>query len=279
MSRVSQTGRQAADSHVTSAELSNAHGVTVSFVETGSLERLEVDGTSVLLYPASPLEDGLGGLWLRRRDHGVGDLISLVGQSSPSVVTWSESGPGLSGNWNGLSYRVSFRLAEDQAAWFWHVAVMNAGAEAAEVDLVFAQDVALASPGAVRTNEYYVSQYLDLSPVEVPDHGPALAVRQNMPGPTPWCLVGSLGRTVGWATDALQLTGRGRRDGDPWSGLSADLPSRRLQHEHTVAALAGRDDEARTRPVDGHGLLRSLPGRPRRGFRTGRRRACRGCAR
>jgi 1,2-beta-oligoglucan phosphorylase len=213
--------------------------VAVSFVETGVLERLDVGECAVLLYPASALEDGLGGLWLRRRRGQDIDVVSLIGQTSPSSVTWSASGPDLIGTWAGLDYRVSFRLGDQQAAWFWHVSVTNADDEPAEVDLVFAQDVALAPPGAVRTNEYYVSQYLDLTPVEIDGHGPALGVRQNMPGPTPWCLVGSLGRTARWATDALQLTRRGRRDGAPWPGLSADLPSHRLQHEHTVAALQG----------------------------------------
>ena len=132
---------------------------------------------------------------------------------------------------------MSLRLSEQRAAWFWHVAVSNLGPEPVEVDLVHTQDVALAPLGAVRTNEYYVSQYLDLTPVEVPGHGVAIGVRQNMPGPTPWLLVGCLGRADRWATDAVQLTGRGRPEGTPWPGLATDLPATRLQGEHTVAAL------------------------------------------
>ena len=121
----------------------------------------------------------------------------------------------------------------------------NPGTRPVEVDLVHAQDVALAPLGAVRTNEYYVSQYLDLTPVEVPGHGSRSAVRQNMPGPTPWLLVGCLGRAAGWATDAVQLTGRGRREVTPWPGLTADLPAARLQGEHTVAALQTEPTVAR----------------------------------
>ncbi len=106
---------------------------------------------------------------------------------------------------------------------------------------MYLHDVALAPYPAVRTNEYYVSQYLDLTPVPVAGHGTALGVRQNMPGPVqPWALVGCLGEADAWCTDVLQLTGRGLPDGSPWPGLSAQLPAERLQHEHTLAGLQHR---------------------------------------
>ncbi len=96
--------------------------------------------------------------------------------------------------------------------------------------MLHTQDVALADRAAVRTNEYYVSQYLDVTPLAVPDHGVALAVRQNMPGDrAPWALFGALDRAERWCTDALQLVRAG--------GLGADLPGQRLQHEHTMVGL------------------------------------------
>ena len=113
----------------------------------------------------------------------------------------------------------------------------NHGATPQRLDAVLTQDPALAHPDAVRTNEYYVSQYLDVSPIETGSHGTALAVRQNMPGPAaPWLVVGCLDRAVGWATDAHQLL-TCTPQGAMWTGLEADLPSRRLQHEHTLVAL------------------------------------------
>ena len=218
--------------------LRNRHGVSALVTASGSLERLEVAGCSVLLYPASALADGLAGLWLRRRDVSGVHLISLVGQIAPTRQVSSGASPAdRSGAWGVLAVSVSLRLSEQQAAWFWQVTVFNFGVEPVEVDLVHTQDVALAPLGAVRTNEYYVSQYLDLTPLEVPGHGVAIGVRQNMPGPTPWLLVGCLGRADRWATDAIQLTGRGRAEGTPWPGLASDLPAARLQGEHTVAAL------------------------------------------
>ena len=69
---------------------------------------------------------------------------------------------------------------------------------AVTVDLVYAQDLALAHYGAIRMNEYYVSQYVDHTPLAHPERGCVLAVRQNlaMGGRHPWALIGSLGRGV-----------------------------------------------------------------------------------
>jgi cellobiose phosphorylase len=230
----------AADAAVLSdaGELKNDHGLTALSTQSGTLERLEVDGCSVLLYPASALADGPAGLWLRRRTSTGVVPIPLLGQTSATRCL--ADGLGRSdrhGESGDLAFSVSLRLSGQRAAWFWHVAVINRGTEPVVLDLVHAQDVALAPLGAVRNNEYYVSQYLDLSPVEVPEHGVALGVRQNMPGPTPWLLVGCLGRADRWATDAIQLTGRGRGEGAPWPALASDLPATRRQGEHSVAAL------------------------------------------
>ena len=104
-------------------------------------------------------------------------------------------------------------------------------ADPCQVDLIYAQDIALAPYQAVRTNEYYLSQYLDLTPIATDEVGTAVAVRQNMPGSeAPWVLIGCLREGVGWATDGLQL-GRPARPGDPFPGLLADrLPPATLAH-------------------------------------------------
>ena len=67
-----------------------------------------------------------------------------------------------------------------RSAWAWHVEVRNDGPGAREVDVVHTHDVALAAPGMLRTNELYVSQYLDIAPLHGDGFGTALAVRQNL---------------------------------------------------------------------------------------------------
>src|ERR1035437_10011028 len=50
-----------------------------------------------------------------------------------------------------------------------------------------------------------------------------------------------LSQGVGWGSDALQLVGRAHHAGAVLPGLAAkELPSTRLQHEHTLALLQAR---------------------------------------
>jgi cellobiose phosphorylase len=59
-----------------------------------------------------------------------------------------------------------------------------------------------------------------------------------MGGGQRWALLGSLGRAEGFATDALQFYGLASRAGRGPAALSQPmLPSRRLQHEHSLAVL------------------------------------------
>ena len=208
----------------------NSVGAQAKFTEGGALADLEAHGLSVLQYPASELEDGLARLVVRRRDDRHESFVSLLGQTAVGAVEWTATGPVVALDWQGLAIVATFRLAAERAAWFWHCRVTNRASTPAVVDVLHTQDVALAPRAAVRTSEYYVSQYLDVTPLTVPGHGTALAVRQNMPGErAPWAVVGALGVAERWCTDALQLQRAG--------GLGGDLPSVRLQHEHTMLGL------------------------------------------
>jgi len=206
------------------------------------LRRLDVGERSLLMYPADELEAGPANLYLRIRGGESAEAVALLGPGSGSEVSWTDAGPVIVGSWRDLRYSVAFRLAAALPAWYWHVSITSRRSTPTEIDLVYTQDLALAPYAAVRACEYYVSQYLDLTPVVGSSAGTALAARQNMPGPTaPWALVGALTEGVGWGTDALQLVGRSHRAGDELPGLSAkDLPGNRLQHEHTLALIQAR---------------------------------------
>jgi cellobiose phosphorylase len=222
--------------------VSSPSGIRAEFTTSGVLRRLDVGDRSLLMYPADELEAGPANLYLRIRGDAGAESVALTGPGSGSTVSWSSDGPIITGTWRDLKYTVTFRLADAMTAWYWHISVKSLRSGPTEIDVVYAQDLALAPYGALRACEYYVSQYLDLTPVETSATGTALAVRQNMPGPTvPWAIVGCLTEGVGWGTDALQLVGRAHHAGAQPVGLSAlDLPSTRLQHEHTLALLQAR---------------------------------------
>ncbi|MEO6142407.1 MAG: cellobiose phosphorylase [Dermatophilaceae bacterium] len=217
-------------------------GISAQFTTSAVLRRLDVGNRSLLIYPADELKAGPANLYLRIRGEEGAEAVALLGPGSASTITWSRDGPTIMGSWRDLQYTVAFRLAAAMTAWYWHVSVKSQRSDAAEIDVIYTQDLALASYGAVRANEYYVSQYLDLTAFDTASVGTVLGVRQNMPGPAaPWAVLGALSEGVGWGTDALQLVGRAHHAGARPIGLSSsELPKARLQHEHTLGHVQAR---------------------------------------
>jgi cellobiose phosphorylase len=224
--------------------LTSPGGVTAELLHHGALHRLEAFGLSLLLHPATVAEAGLTNVHLRV--HGPGGISRrpLLGPGSGSTVRLGDREVVAEGTHAGIDYRLALRLGSEHATWHWVLEVTNTRRFPVTVDAVLTHDPALSPMGAVRTNEYYVSQYLDLSPVQTGEQGIAVAVRQNMPGErAPWLMVGALGRGESWATDALQLVER-TAEGVVWRGLdSASLPSSRLQHEHSLIAVQDQPTE------------------------------------
>ena len=207
--------------------------IRADVTSAGALAGLWADELSLLLYPASELEAGPAQLWLRLR----GDAITahpLTGPASGSEV--GDDGA-VRGEVAGVGYEAWLELLDEGYVWRYR---LQARVDAV-VDVLFTQDVALTPWADLRRNEYFVPQYLDLAAIETAG-GTVLAVRQNMPGDAnPWLALGSLARIAGWATDALQLRSATGRGLDP----TRDLPSVRLQHEHTLAALQTQPIELR----------------------------------
>ncbi len=216
-------------------------GLRAIVVDGGALASLGTDRLELVQHAASAFEAGLLQLWVR--DRGSGGSWPVLGAGSGSRAGL-EGGAlvvrgGAVDHDGALSWHVTLTLVGDRPAWAWHVEVVNEGPAPRDVDLVHGHDVALAAPGALRTNEYYVSQYLDVTPLHGEGFGTALAVRQNLPqaGLHPWCVLAATSPVVAWATDAIDVHGWSARAGRPAGGPPGDLPSRRRQHEHTLVTL------------------------------------------
>ncbi|PZP15559.1 MAG: cellobiose phosphorylase [Brachybacterium faecium] len=211
----------------TSAERARTMPITVELTSAGEPRRLEADVLSMVQHPAAELESGAAGLWLR----SAAGATRLTGPSSGGSIAGdgtvtTRSGPVLAAVRVGTSH--------SGTAWAWSFTLTNDGNEPVEVALTHAWDAALTPLPDLRRNEQYVAQYLDVTPVEL-GGSTAIAVRQNMPGDRhPWAVMGTTCPTAGWASDALQLLDEAAGEGlDP----NRELPSRRLQHEHTLAVL------------------------------------------
>jgi len=227
------------NSQVYPIRLENPSGLSVEVNANGSIRRIDRRDVIINLFLGSEIEGGPANLYLRRHDGSI-ESIPLLGPRSPGALYVDEQGVSIDGEWQHLRFHVALALAQSSAAWLWHVTLENTGPHRTTVDLIYAQDLALAHYGAVRMNEYYVSQYIDYTPLTHAQCGTVLAVRQNLPmdGRHPWAVIGSLGNGVSFATDALQLHGLATRAGAVAEGLQrALLPGKRHQHEHSMAVI------------------------------------------
>jgi cellobiose phosphorylase len=231
--------------------LSSRSGLRAQFNANGSLRRFDCESVCLPLFVGNELEGGPTNVYLRRHAKSI-EWTPLLGPSSPTIFRTDPASGMLIGigSWFGISYSIALVLAQSSRAWFWHVHLENTHPTLQILDLTYTQDVALAPYGAIRLNEFYVSQYLDHTPLQLPGHGVVIASRQNqaVDGKHPWCLIGSLREAVSFATDALQFHGLATRTGGSPVGLTGELPSRRLQHEHSMVVI--RDARIQLAPLE-----------------------------
>ncbi|HEX3844017.1 MAG TPA: hypothetical protein VHV80_06630, partial [Steroidobacteraceae bacterium] len=209
--------------------LTSRSGLRAEITASGGLRRFDCGPTTLTLFIGNEVECGPANLFLRRRD-GKKDWTPLLGPASPTRFGAPAQDGRLAGRgtWQGIEYEISLALAAEAPAWFWHVSLTNKSSETPEMDLTYAQDVALAPYGAVRMNEYYISQYIDHTPLSNPERGILIASRQNQAadGRNPWCMIGSLRHATSFATDALDFHGLASRAGAPPAGMAGELPNR-----------------------------------------------------
>ncbi len=218
--------------------LESGSGLSAEVNANGSIRRIRHRGVLRNLFLGNEVEGGPANIYLRRLD-GRSAAIGLLGPRKDTVVQCDDRGMTIEGEWRDIRFSLSFLLARSAAAWFWRLALENRGDRAQTLNLFYVQDLALADYGAVRSNEFYVSQYVNHSPLSHPERGAVVASRQNqiVGGRNQWCIIGSLERGVSVATDALQVHGLSTRAGGLPEALTRGLPGKHLQHEHSLVAI------------------------------------------
>ncbi len=230
--------------------LSSGSGLRAEVNANGSLRRFDCGAIALALFVGNEVEGGPANLYLRCHpsDGTPLQVTALLGPRSPTRLRIQSGALVGTGTWLGIEYSLAWVLAKKATAWFWHVHLLNTRPTPQRLDITYAQDLALAPYGAVRLNEYYVSQYLDHTPLTDPTRGVVVATRQNLAVDArhPWSVIGSLRRGAAYATDALQIYDRASRGSGAPAGVHADLPSRRLQHEHAMVVI--RDETLQLEP-------------------------------
>lgn len=225
------------------AELRNRTGLAIELLENGSVFAIRHGDILVNQVLGSPVEGGIGNVYLRRRTRDGISAVPLLGPAAPSRFRASSRGAAWEGSVDGLDYACALRLAPGQPAWFWEIRLANATGRRVSVDTVLAQDLGIAAEAAVRSNELYTSQYIDHTILEDEDLGYLICSRQNLPQGTafPWVMHGCLEGAVGYLTDGFQLYGLAYRASNvPAALLRRRLPNRNYQYELALPTLQSR---------------------------------------
>ena len=227
----------------------NAGDVRFTFWTSGDLHEIACGNLMINQLLSSPLDGSLNNLYLRV--HRPGGILAqpLVGARSGSRVSLGSRGIAFEGKAFGtVDYRVVF-TADEAGVWFWDVRLRGRNEE---VDVIYGQDLGLAAKGAVRSNEAYVSQYIDHKAFRDGRRGYVVCSRQNLPqdGKRPYVQQGCLTGCRGFSTDGFQFFGLSYKETNEPEALGReDLANEVYQYEFAYVALQSErvelDGEAR----------------------------------
>ena len=222
---------------MTNSKLSiQAGDLRFTFWESGDLYQAVSGRTMINQLMTSPLEGSLNNVYLRiHRDSAI-SFHPLLGIHSDSKVNASSNRMVWEGSVEGIDYRVTFMLSP-RGVWFWDVVTRGEGVQ---IDVIYGQDLGNADIGAVRSNEAYLSQYIDHSVYEDEQLGYVVCSRQNQPqgGAFPYIQQGSLTRAAGYSTDGFQFFGLSYKETNVPSCLTREkLANEIYQYEFAYTAL------------------------------------------
>jgi cellobiose phosphorylase len=229
-------------------ELQAHDGLKAQLLPNGALHAIRHEGTLINQFLPGPAEDGLFRLLLRwRTREGAISWTPVVGPSCEFVHTGPTSASWETSTAVGLESATSLEMHPRLDAWAWRVNVRNTSKLSLSVDMLTAQDLGLADEPAVRNNEAYNSQYIDLLPVHDEALGWTILARQNQAmaeGRFPWLAHACTGGAIAFCTDGIQFFGKDHRiTGEPAAVRLSSLPSKRLQYECALAGLQTRTQE------------------------------------
>ncbi|WP_227001787.1 GH36-type glycosyl hydrolase domain-containing protein [Virgibacillus necropolis] len=182
-----------------------AGNVNFTFLNSGDIYEITHKNSLINQWMSNPLDGSLNNIYLRLHQASGIKVVPLLGVHSTSTLSVTDSYVKWQGSTEGIAYQVTFHPTE-KGIWFWDI-ILNGND--VEVDVIYGQDLGLADKGAVRSNEAYMSQYMDHTVFEDEKRGFVVCTRQNQPQQEgfPYIQQGSLGKAIGYSTDGFQFFG------------------------------------------------------------------------
>ncbi|WP_054956817.1 GH36-type glycosyl hydrolase domain-containing protein [Paenibacillus dakarensis] len=213
-----------------------AGNLRFTFWPSGDLFQAVSGNTMINQLISNPLDGSLNNLYLRVHDESGIRHFPLLGIHSASTVSHGDNMIQWTGKVQGIKYTVKFTVTSGDI-WFWDVLAEGHGAV---IDLIYGQDIGIADIGAVRSNEAYLSQYIDHRAFQDQELGYVVCSRQNQPqgGSFPYLQQGAITGTTGYTTDGFQFFGLSYKEANTPACLSEEqLASEVYQYEFAYTGL------------------------------------------
>ncbi|MFD2699479.1 amylo-alpha-1,6-glucosidase [Paenibacillus shunpengii] len=213
-----------------------AGDLSFTFWDSGDLFQAVSGKVMINQLMLSPLDGSLNNIYLRIHSENGIEAYPLLGIHSDSHVYQKGNCLEWTGTVRSIAYTVTF-APTDQGVWFWEVTLQG---EEQKVDVIYGQDVGIADTGAVRSNEAYLSQYIDHTVFEDAEKGYVVCSRQNQPqgGTFPYLQQGSLTGAAGYSTDGFQFYGLTYKETNiPEALQNKTLANEVYQYEFAYTAL------------------------------------------
>ncbi|MFY4774068.1 GH36-type glycosyl hydrolase domain-containing protein [Metabacillus sp. RGM 3146] len=224
---------------IQSKYLIKAGDVCFTFLKSGDLFEAAHQSVMINQWLSNPIDGSLNNLYVRIHTASEIRAYPMLGSKSGSTFHIQDSHAIWKGMVEEISYQVTFSMTE-AGIWFWEVEL---DAEGITADIIYGQDLGLAHRGAVRTNEAFVSQYIDHQVFQDERKGYIVCSRQNQPqdGTFPYLQQGSLTQTIGYSTDGFQFFGLSYKETNEPEALKRTLLANEVyQYEFAYTALQSK---------------------------------------
>nr|WP_148298730.1 cellobiose phosphorylase [Paenibacillus pini] len=214
----------------------NAGSLTFKFLPSGDLFQASCGTTMINQWLSNSIDGSLNNIYLRIYQDSEIVAYPLIGVRSQSRVRRFDDRLVFEGEVADVRYQVMFTPTE-QGIWFWDVKVEGMDKQ---IDIIYGQDLGIGNVGAIRSNEAYISQYIDHKVFEDEHLGYVVCSRQNQPQGEafPYIQQGSLTKASSYSTDGFQFYGLTYKETNIPACLNqASLANEVYQYEFAYTAL------------------------------------------
>ncbi|HKL61706.1 MAG TPA: hypothetical protein VJY66_04945, partial [Acholeplasma sp.] len=205
--------------------------IQVEFLKTGDIFKIASSHNQINLLQGNMVDGQFSNLYLRKKTDEGYIFERLLGIHSNAVFSIQNDKAVYQGIALGVSYQVVFSLFNN----LWHYDVTLEKTEGM-YDLIYGQDVGIASYGSILSSEGYTAQYIDHKAFKN-DLGYTVCSRQNQ-GQPHFLQIGSLNETMSYSTDGFQFFGLSYKQTSVPEILSKDmLKNYNYQYEFPYIAL------------------------------------------